>query len=274
MKRPQEQVPPETPSALEGLATRIGRIQHDLSSSLPAAVETNVDQARLGELIVISISQAMNDIETALSELSSLPIMIETARKDIINQAAAIEAMDKSNYRSILYTIAAEHHGFVTTALAQAAGVPSVEVRKIASRGGMTNVAHGLYRVDGIDGGDRAPYAEAVLRVGHDGHLAGESVLALHNLALVNPRQITVATARRVRRAIPDYIRIVRKQYDPADLTTYDGIPSTTVERAIRDSIGSIIPERLRDATLNASDEGLIRRSSTAPLIQEIEAAA
>lgn len=177
-------------------------------------------------------------------------------------------------YRSALYALAAEHHGFVTTEMAKAVGVPAVEVRKLAARGGMSNIARGLYRVDGIDGGDRAPYAEAVLRVGEDAHLVGDSVLALHHLALVNPRRIKVGTPRRVRRHLPAHIQLVHTRTDPADLTEYDGIPSMTVAAALRDSIGTVMPDRLREATERAVDEGLVRRRDASALLAKIEGAA
>ena len=138
----------------------------------------------------------------------------------------------------------------------------------------MTNIARGLYRVDGIDGGDHAAYAEAVLRVGDDAHLVGDSVLAFHDLALVNPQHITVGTPRRIRRDLPAYIRLVHSRTDPADLTSYDGVASITVETAIRESIGSVMADRLADATRRAADEGLVRRAAADTLLQEISSPA
>lgn len=196
----------------------------------------------------------------------------EALRKSVL-RAGLVEAMDHSGYRSALYALAAQHHGFVTTEMATAIGVPSVEVRKLAARGGMSNVARGLYRVEGIDGGDRAPYAEAVLRVGDDAHLVGDSVLAFHDLALVNPRRIKVGTPRRVRKDLPSHIQLVHTRTDPTDLTEYDGIPSLTVAAAIRDSIGAVIPDRLSDAVERAVNEGLIRRRDATALLAKIGAA-
>jgi hypothetical protein len=196
----------------------------------------------------------------------------EAVRKSILH-AGVVEAMDRSGYRSALYAMAAQHHGFVTTEMATAIGVPSVEVRKLTARGGMSNVARGLYRVDGIDGGDRAPFAEAVLRVGDDAHLVGESVLAFHDLALVNPRRIKVGTPRRVRKNLPSHIQIVHTRTDPSDLTQYDGIPSLTVAAAIRDSIGAVMPDRLCEAVERAVNEGLIRRRDAPALLAKIGAA-
>ena len=199
---------------------------------------------------------------------------VAEAAREIVLHAGVLEAIENSGYRSALYALAAEHHGFVTTEMAKAIGVPAVEVRKLAARGGMSNIARGLYRVDGIDGGDRAPYAEAVLRVGEDAHLVGDSVLALHHLALVNPRRIKVGTPRRVRRHLPAHIQLVHTRTDPADLTEYDGIPSMTVAAALRDSIGTMMPDRLREATERAVDEGLVRRRDASALLAKIEGAA
>ena len=227
--------------------------------------------------IVATFTPRMNEIVAqalANIDLSTLTPAINAAARDIIDRAAVLDALDNAGYRSALYKIADDHHGYVTTDLAKVLGIPPVEVRKLAARGGMTNIARGLYRVDGIDGGDRAAYQEAVLRVGDDAHLVADSVLAFHDLALVNPRYISVGTPRRVRRDLPAHIRLIQSHANPADLTAYDGIRSITVERAIRDSIGSVMPERLAEAIRRAADEGLVRRATAKALLAEIGTAA
>lgn len=214
------------------------------------------------------IAAAMRSVDT-----EAIRQVAEAMARNVIDRAGIIEAAGRAGYRAVLYALAANHQGYVTTDMAEGVGVPAVELRKIAARGGLTNVARGLYRVDGIDGGDRAPYAEAVYRVGEQAHLHGESVLAFHHLALVNPTRIKVATTRRVRRELPDHIQLVHAVVDPGELTEYDGVPSATVERAIRDSIGSVMSDRLIEATQRAADEGLIRRRQIDPLLAEIAAA-
>jgi hypothetical protein len=272
-------------AALEALVASMGsqameRIRHALMVSALARIDASALVDSINPLLAESIAKIAADLAPRIDALaaeafaqidhSALGLAVEAATRHIIDRAAVIEAVENSGYRAALYKLADEHHGYVTTALAQAAGVPPVEVRKLALRGGMTNIARGLYRVDGIDGGNHAAYAEAVLRVGDDAHLVGDSVLAFHDLALVNPRQITVGTPRRVRRDLPAHIRLVHSQTDPADLTYYDGVASMTVERAIRDSIGYVMPERLADAARRAADEGLLRRSATDTLLHEI----
>jgi hypothetical protein len=214
------------------------------------------------------VAAAMRSLDTA-----AIRQITESVTRDAIERAGLIEAVDRAGYRAVLYALAANHQGYVTTDMADVVGVPAVELRKIAARGGLTNVARGLYRVDGIDGGDRAPYAEAVYRVGEQAHLHAESVLAFHRLALVNPTRIKVATTRRVRRELPYHVQLVHAAVDPRDVTEYDGVPSATVERAIRDSIGAVMSDRLIQATRRAADEGLIRRRQIDPLLAEIAAA-
>jgi len=260
------------------------RIRHDLQASVLNQIDIGALAPNLNSLLLECSAKLTADLAArfdalaaeafAQIDLSALGPAIDAATRNIIDRAAVIRAVENSGYRAALYRVADEHHGYVTTALAQAAGVPSVEVRKLASRGGMTNIARGLYRVDGIDGGDHAAYAEAVLRVGDDAHLVGASVLAFHELALVNPRHITVGTPRRVRRTLPAHIRLVHSRPEPADLIDYDGVASLTVERAIRDSIGSVMPERLADAARHAADNGLLRRAAADTLLDEIGAAA
>ncbi len=276
-------------AALEALVASMAgpaldRVWNDLRASVLATLDVrslNLEQLLLESLARItaervpSIDIDMGSANTlAQTDLSPLTAVIDAATRTIIDRAAVVGARESSGYRTALYKVAEDHHGYVTTALAQAAGVPPVEVRKLASRGGMTNITRGLYRVDGIDGGDHAPYAEAVLRVGDDAHLVGDSVLAFHDLALVNPQHITVGTPRRVRRDLPSHIRLVQSRINPTDLTDYDGVASTTVERAIRDSIGSVMAERLADATHRAAADGLLRRSVVGALLQEIGSAA
>jgi hypothetical protein len=266
-------VSPATQAALVALAEKaigpeLERMQVQLGETLaPILAETTQN---LRDHFAASMAPLLEEV----ARTSGFQETIAEAMREFALHAGVLKVVESSGYRSALYTLAAAHHGFVTTEMARNAGVPSVEVRKLAARGGMSNVARGLYRVEGIDGGDHAPYAEAVLRVGEDAHLVGDSVLAFHDLALVNPRRIKVGTPRRVRKDLPSHIQLVHNRTDPKDLTEYDGVRSLTVAAAIRDSIGAVMPERLTEAVERAADEGLVRRRDAAALLAEIGAAA
>lgn len=165
-----------------------------------------------------------------------------------------------TKYRRILWEFALDNHGFVTTDDAELLGVPAVELRKIAARGGLAHVAYGVYRFDDAPHSPYEEYHEAVLRVGEGAHLTHDAVLALHELALVNPRRIRVGLGRRSKARLPDWIEVVRVDVPAEDLTTYERIPSTTVARALIDCRRIVMRDRLLEALDDAARRGLVRR--------------
>ena len=173
-------------------------------------------------------------------------------------------------HRRALRDLALDQYGYVTPANAEAVGVPAIELRKIAQRGGLDHVGYGLYRFADIPITEFDTFMEAVLRSGPDAHLTHDAVLALHGLALVNPRRIRVGSPHRVRRTLPDSIEVIREQVEPDDLTSYEGIPSTTVRRALLDCRDIVMIDRLVEATEEAGRRGLVPRHQLAALLDEI----
>lgn len=163
-------------------------------------------------------------------------------------------------YRDIVREIAHDNYGYVTTENAVDAGVPAIELPKLAGRGGLVNVAYGLYRVPDVPPTDFGQFAEALLRVGKDAYLHGESVLALFGLANVNPRTIEVAVARRVRAKLPDFVKLVRVR-EATQTATYEGLPSQPVAEALLECRGRIETERLLEAAKQARSSGLLTTS-------------
>lgn len=163
----------------------------------------------------------------------------------------------RASYRDVVREIALDHYGYVTTRAAAAAGVPAGELPKLAARGGLVNVAYGLYRVPDIPPTPYDEFAEAVLRAGEGAYLHGESVLALFGLADVNPRRITVATPRRARPKLPPFMTLIRVK-DDQPTTLYEGIAAQPVADAITECRGRIETGRLLDAAKQARAQGLI----------------
>jgi predicted transcriptional regulator of viral defense system len=161
-------------------------------------------------------------------------------------------------YRRTLRKIGLDQHGYVSTKDAAEADVPPVELRKLASRGGLAHIGRGLYRFDDIPTTPQDPFAQAVLWAGPDAVLAADAVLALHHLAQVNPQTLRVYTPHRVRRDKRNDITIIQKQLPAKDTTLYYGIPSTTVRRALIDCVGLVMASRLREAAEPARTEGLL----------------
>lgn len=153
--------------------------------------------------------------------------------------------------------VAFDNYGYVTTKDVVDAGVPAIEMPKLAARGGLTNVAYGLYRVPDVPPTHFDQFAEALLRVGEGAYLHGESVLALFGLADVNPRRIKVAVPRRVRAKLPAFIELTQVP-DSAGTTFYEGLASQPVAGAILECHGRIEAERLMNAAKQARQEGLL----------------
>lgn len=160
-------------------------------------------------------------------------------------------------YREIVREIALDHYGYVTTREAAEAGVPPVELPKLAARGGLVNIAYGLYRVPDIPPTPYDQFAEALLRAGEGAYLHGESVLALFDLADVNPRKIKVAVSRRARPKLPPFVELTRVT-DETRTTFYEGLAAQPVADAILECRGRIERERLMDAAKQARNEGLL----------------
>ena len=177
-------------------------------------------------------------------------------------------------YRRRLRDRALDQYGYVTARDGEELGVPAVELRKLAQRGGLEHVAYGLYRFEEIPRTDRDQYMEAVLWVGADSYLTHDAVLALHDLGLVNPRRIRVGAPRRVRARLPGHIEVIQRRLEPTDLTVYEAIPSTTVARALLDCRGLVMRERLMDAGHEAARRGLLRPNETKTVLAELESAA
>jgi predicted transcriptional regulator of viral defense system len=177
----------------------------------------------------------------------------------------------RQTYRRRLRERALDQYGYVTTQDADDLGVPPVELRKLHQRGGLDRVGQGLYRFEDIPPTPKDEYMEAVLRVGADAVLAGDAVLALHNLGLAHPRRIRVATPHRVRRRLPPFIKVEQRQVPRTEQTTYEGIPAMTVAEAIRDCRGLLMPERLAEAAIEAAQAGLIRKTVAKRLVEELD---
>lgn len=111
-------------------------------------------------------------------------------------------------YRDLVREIALGEYGYITTKQAAEIGVPAVELRKLAARGALINVAYGIYRVPDAPASVFDQFAEALLRAGEGSYLRGDSVLALFGLADVNPRRARVVAPRRTRAKLPGFMEL------------------------------------------------------------------
>ena len=141
-------------------------------------------------------------------------------------------------YRQELWEIAASRNGVVTVTEAEDAGVPAVEMRKLAARGALRGYGQGVYTHRDVP---TTPFTEptiAVALAGEGAFLHRESVLDLLGLGQFNPPKVRVGTRRRVRRTLPEWMELENRPDVPdEDLTHHEGIPAMTVRRALEDML-------------------------------------
>ena len=172
------------------------------------------------------------------------------------------------SYYDDIYDLAIDNHYLVTTADASRINVPVVELGKLSSRGRLERLGNGVYRLARYVPSSSDPYAIAVARVGDGAYLWGETVIEFLGLTPTTPGTLWVATTRRVRKALPAAIKLVRTS-EPARLDRYDGIPGQRVADAIRACSGRVMPERLRDALVRARELGYVTTREERELREE-----
>jgi len=151
-------------------------------------------------------------------------------------------------YLEQLREIALDQHGFVTAAQAVADGVPRTELPRLAARGRLERVAHGVYRVPQVPATAHDNWALAVLWTGvPEACLSHETALAAWDVSDINPDRIhlTVGARRRLRRAGGESYMIHQRDLDPQLRTHWDAIPITTLPTTIADCIAYGTPTYL-----------------------------
>ena len=163
-------------------------------------------------------------------------------------------------YRTRVYELGSNRRGIVTPAMAEAAGVPPVELRKLAQRGALEKVGRGVYRIPFFDCDSYSDAIEALELVGNDAYLIGESVLSMLDIGVFNPRKIEVATPHRVRRQLPIFISLTYQQHPlGVTVTSYQGVECESVFDALR----RVNTGTLRERMLSAIDESFGMRLIT-----------
>jgi predicted transcriptional regulator of viral defense system len=154
-----------------------------------------------------------------------------------------------------LVEVAAEQRGFVTPADAEGVGVNPVELRKMAARGRLVRVAHGVYRLPTFPHRQHDELMVAVLWTGRRGVVGGQAALALYELCDVNPRRIDVVVPveYRPRKAGGERYRVRHGRLGPRDVDVVDDIPVVVPAVAIAQAIADHIDPRLIDQAITTA---------------------
>ena len=176
-----------------------------------------------------------------------------------------------TNYDKV-FEEAIGNFGLITSAQAVGIGVSNKELVKLATRGRLTRIGYGTYKLvqyapaaNGLDA-----YADSVAIVGEGAYLYGESVLALCRLCPTDPSRIYVATNRRVRKnPVPGLVIVDRRPN--IEVAWYEGIKCQPVADAIRSCRTQVMPDRLVAAAIEAERKGLLRPDQRDTILEELK---
>lgn len=170
-----------------------------------------------------------------------------------------------------IYDEAIGNYGLITVGTAREFGIASSTLVKLAHRGRLERIAHGLYRIDKYvpsrDGLDA--YACAVAGCGESAYLWGPSVLAIRNLCPTDPARIYVATPRRYRGRARSGI-VVKDRTECRQLDNVEGIRVQNVGAAILASLHIVMFDRLLDAVGVATERNLMNVEEARETVKEL----
>lgn len=158
---------------------------------------------------------------------------------------------------NVLFEAAADQHGYLTTEQALSQGIDRRTLAKMAERGTVERISHGVYRLIQFPISEWTQYMEASLwPQGVRGVISHDSALDIYELSDVNPSKvhITVPTTHRIRRVPPRYLTVYWADLPESDVRLFEGFLITTPERAIRDSAAAFLGDALIE---QAIDDGV-----------------
>ncbi|MET9268844.1 type IV toxin-antitoxin system AbiEi family antitoxin domain-containing protein [Kribbella sp. NPDC003557] len=168
--------------------------------------------------------------------------------------------------------------GLVTTAQAHEAGVSKMQLSRLAGRGTVQRVRHGVYALPSADAGSlqgvRAAWLSTASQPAGEQPLAvvsGESAAAVHGIGDLLPAKYEFTSAVRRQTTQPD-TRYRKRDLPEGDVTWVDGLPVTTVARTVGDlATGGIDFDHLAVAIRDAIAS---KEVGAAALAQALEPAA
>lgn len=172
-----------------------------------------------------------------------------------------------------LWEVALDSYGYVTTDDVRRLGINIVELVKLAHRGQLDKVGHGIYRFPQLPAQQLDPYMLAVLWTGRRGVLSHASALELYELADINPDKIhlTIPLSYRPRKLAGELYTLHSGQLLDKEIRRFEGIPIVTHVVAISQGIDDRIPSYLiKQAIENARSKGLISRVEHGELLRNL----
>ncbi len=168
-----------------------------------------------------------------------------------------------------LYDIAEAQAGYFTTAQARTAGYSRQLLNRHVQTGKFLHIQHGIYRLARFPHSDREDLYIAWLSCGSHAVISHTSALELYNLSDAMPTTIHVTVPRGISLRHPG-IRLHTARLPLNEVTQWQGLPVTTVERTIADVAALGTQEWLvQQAIQEALDRGRMSPESLQTLAQQ-----
>jgi predicted transcriptional regulator of viral defense system len=168
-----------------------------------------------------------------------------------------------------LYQIAESQGGYFTAKQAQSVGLSRRQLTYYASKGRFVRVGRGVYRLALFPHSPHEDLFIAWLRTGGQGVISHESALALYELSDVMPAEIHLIVPPTASRRHPG-LRLHTNRLEPDDITTYNGLPVTTVPRTIAHvSAAGLADELIIQAVQEAIQRGMVTKKQMHDLAQQ-----
>ncbi len=178
-------------------------------------------------------------------------------------------------YLDRLREVGLDQHGYVTTAQAQAEGVPKTELSKMVARGRLERAAYGVYRVPQVAVTQYDQYMLAVLWTGApEACLSHETALQAWEISDINPDRIhvEVAKSRRISRRGGEGYVLHHGDLTEEQVTWWQQIRITDVATTIDQCISWGVPSYLiRQALERAGRTSLLLKRDQERLASKLE---
>lgn len=183
----------------------------------------------------------------------------------------------RRNVKRILYDIAEDQMGYVTSAQAREAGVHPALLVQLANRDWLTRTSHGVYRLVDFPVHRHLQYMEATFwPYRRRGVISHHTALYLYEVCDILPNKvhITLPPGYRVQRPPLNYLVIHHADHAPGDVESFGGFPITTPVRTIRDCIAVHIGPALVEPAIDTMRRtAMIRKEMAEQLQRELDAA-
>ncbi|PZS12056.1 MAG: hypothetical protein DLM55_00150 [Acidimicrobiales bacterium] len=159
----------------------------------------------------------------------------------------------------LLYDVAEPQGGYFTTRLAATTGVSTRLLTHYAAAGDIKRVAHGVYRLERFPAHRFGDMIAATLWAGPGSAISHDSALTVYELAGAMPAVIHITVPHRFRGRRPGTV-IHQQALTPREVTVWDDVPVTVIERTIVDVATGIDPSLAAEAVQQAQQQGLTTR--------------